>query len=156
MQSIQIKNHEFLEGTKDLKNDIEKRFLLLGKRLKKIRDEQLYVPEYEKFYEWLEGEMKMSESTASRLITVYTVFIEKYEMDMEVVSQIGWSDAYALSKSVKTKEEAEEWLEKGALLTSSDLRKELVEFRRGKPCDHTWEKIPYEQCTGCGERRRIL
>ncbi|MDL5400733.1 hypothetical protein QSI00_24520, partial [Escherichia coli] len=79
-------------------------FLLLGERLKKIRDEKLYIPSFEAFWCFAEEEIKLSESTCSRLISVYEKFILEWNIDpADVVAIGGWNEAYLIGKIATTK-----------------------------------------------------
>ncbi len=146
----------YLQKTVDLKTTIEQSFLLLGERLKKIRDEGMFRPTYSFFYEWLEAEAKMKESMASRLISVYEKFIVNWGIDPTKVAEAGgWSDVYSIGTFAKTKEEAESWLERKKTLSSGDFRKEVTESKHGK-CEHEWVEVHLNQCTKCGDREKIF
>lgn len=147
---------EYCTDTLTLKDKIEESFLLLGQRLKKIRDEELYKGQYETFPNFLE-ELKVSESVASRLISVYQRFMVEYGLSQEKVLRVGWSDAYQIMKATDNKEEAEEWVEKGQVLSSGDLRKELTEKRTGKDmrtCEHEFYTL--RVCRKCQTKEKVF
>lgn len=149
------KANNYLEKTVELKSSIERSFLLLGERLKKIRDERLYLPSYEAFWCFTEEQLKMSESVASRLISVYQKFILDWKVSPEKVVEIGgWNEAYLISKHAKNKDEAEEMLEKYALMPPSEVRKDVASLKVGEH-RHEWIEVRIRQCKACGLREKI-
>lgn len=154
---IETANHQFCVETLNLKHDIEKNFIVIGGRLKKIRDENLFQPQYGSFVEYL-WEMRMSEPTASRLINIYEKFIVEYQISPAKVAEAGgWSSLAETLPVVHSREDAEHWLERALVLTKEDLRKEIKEKRTGKLmelCDHS-DSYTIKVCRLCGERHRI-
>ena len=149
------KNEIYLKKTKSLKDDLEHGFLLLAERLFKIRTERLFLPTYEAFWCYTEEELKLSESTCSRLINVFQRFILEWGVSPEKVISIGgWNEAYLISKVAKNKKEAEDMLDKYALMPPSEARKDMAELKAGEHC-HNWQEIHIRQCTVCGCREKI-
>lgn len=136
---------------------IEETFLELGKRLMKIRDEELYKPQWDSFHEYV-GEVKMSESSASKLISIYEKFILKYQIDPErVLNAGGWSTVAEVLPMVKNKDDAEHWLSLGETLSRKDLRSEIEEKKRGvqqHECKHR-DTYDIRICKDCGARIRL-
>ncbi len=131
------KNVDFCNETLSLKQEIEVRFLDIGARLKKIRDDQLWESQWESFGEYLR-EMDMSEGTASKMINVFIVFIENYKFSPAKLT-MGWSKLAETLPYIKTKKDAEEFVHLATILPKEELRQELQEKRTGiemRTCKH--------------------
>ena len=153
---IAEKNEKYLEKTKELKETIERSFLYLGERLLKIRNERLFLPSYEAFWCYTEEELKLSESTCSRLINVFQRFILEWGVSPEKVISIGgWNEAYLISKVAKNKKEAEDMLDKYALMPPSEARKDMAELKAG---EHKCKmfRVCFDQCEICGTRVKVF
>ncbi len=156
MQTKQEIGFSYCEETKALKDNLEKGFLALGERLKRIRDEKLYMPVHENFWAFLQEDIKISESMASRLITVFEKLILGYGVSQETVIELGgWSEAYQVAKLAHSKKEAEELIDKLKLLPPSEQRKELADYKAGGVCQHEWNEIHIKQCKLCGLKEKV-
>jgi len=71
--------YQFCNNLIALKDEIEKNFLVLGKGLIAVRDERLYIPAWNSFPEYCE-ELKLSESKASKLISIYSKFVVAFDI----------------------------------------------------------------------------
>lgn len=160
MTQVDKQNLEYVEETKGLKEAIEGRFIELGKRLKRIRDERLFEPQYHSFDEWL-PEMKMSQPTISKLINIYDRFVTEYGIsEQQLLKAGGWTVIAEILPVSKTKEDAKEWIEKAENLTRTDLRAEIKEHKTGKKekkrkdCEH---RKAYDQrvCPSCGLKVKL-
>lgn len=154
----QIIGLEYCEETILLKGKIEEGFLELGERLAKIHDEQLYLGQYGEWGIFLE-EMKLSESVASRMMTVFKYFTLKHGIDKDLILSVGgWSNAYDVSRIAKTKEEAIELLTKIAPLNNQGRLAELAEAHTGikqENCLHEKEyTITY--CPTCKRKTKVF
>lgn len=139
-----------------LKEMIEQGFIVLAGKLKKIRDEKLYSPQHESFWAFLQEDLKMSESQASKLITTYEVLVLKYGMtERRVLDTGGWNEAYLIAKQAKNKDEADDLIEKSSLMPPTEFRKVLADEKIG-PHTHKWEIVNFRQCTKCGLREKIF
>lgn len=144
----------------EVKQDIEKRFLLLGKMLMEIRDGRLYFPNWESFDLYLEDKMKFSEATASKLINIYDRFVLEYQIPEERILEAGgWSSIAEILPMVKNKENAELWLEKLSTLPRNAVRAEMTEKRTGVSqanCPHYDDEVyQIKICRKCGEKWRV-
>lgn len=147
---------KFIEDTLSLKKKIEGYFIELGMRLRKIRDEQLYLGRYDSFAEFL-FDMDMSEGTASRIIKVYSFYSEKHGISQDKLAQAGWSKLYTLMKMTNDstpKKEVMSLVEKGANLFRGDVEEEVREHEH-KDCSHEWVEIHLRACKNCGRREKI-
>ena len=74
-----------------LKRDLEANFLTLASLLCLIKRDRLYENEYEAWWVFLD-DLRLTEATASKLMKVYTTFIEQYKIaPAKVASSGGWS-----------------------------------------------------------------
>lgn len=144
---------EFLRETIKLKVDTEAAFLLLAARLHKIYTESLWKGEYGDFGEFL-LDARLSKATASKLITVYEVFVLKHKLPQKKLAEIGWSSLYTIASRSDTKEKAIELVERAGLLTRNDLEMSLK--NDGHPnCKHEWVELHFRQCSVCAVREKI-
>jgi hypothetical protein len=146
----------YCEDTILLRDKIEESFLELGARLFKIRNEELFKGQYESYPLFLE-ELKISESVASRLVTVWRTFVDEYQLSPAKLLRIGWSDLYQVSRVTKDKDEVLELIEKGQVLSSGDLRKEMLEVSTGiemAQCDHPQAYV-IKVCPTCHFKEKI-
>jgi len=151
-----IQGYDYCQETISLKIKLETGFLLLGERLKKIRDGFLYQPQWESFDIYLD-EIKIDPATASKLITIYTKFVLEYGIAPEEIAAAGsWSNAYEISTVAKTKEDVTRWLEESKDRTPKDTKIELRKVKTGKDpdnCKHEWVSIRY--CSHCNTKEKI-
>jgi hypothetical protein len=130
-------NFVYLQQTMKLKQDIEKNFIVLAKRLKEIRDKERFRPNYDNFQEYTD-DLHLDYTKAVRLIEVYEMFILKYNIPKDKLVEVGWSKLSEVTKLVKTKREALSWVNK-AKLSKNDLRIEILEAKSGitqEACKH--------------------
>ena len=150
-------NHEFLEGTIALRNQLEEGFLVLAERLKKIRDEQLYTNEYDSFETFL-MELAISRSTAYKIIGVFEKFVLLGEIEPGMVASHGWGNLCLFLGQIRTKEEAVAIFNRVSQLTRTDATRELAEMKTGKPqasCEHEWSEVHLRQCAHCKLKEKI-
>jgi hypothetical protein len=141
----------------NLKANIEQDFLTFANLLYSIKRDRLYEAEYEAWWVFLQ-DLRISESTASKLLRIYEVFIKQYQIDPEKIAQGGgYSNLYETIRFVTDKKSAEEWVEKASVLSRSDLRKELKEKETGKSmqeCKHP-KTFLVRVCEDCGHKERV-
>lgn len=150
-------NLDFCNETTKLKQNIETAFLTLGERLMKIRDNRLYLGQWETFELYL-MDAKISPAAASKLINIYNRFFVEWNFPAEkLVEAGGWTVVSTLLPVCKTKEQAEEWMDKALVLSRTDLEKEIKEIKTGidmSKCDHV-DNYVIRVCRTCGDRERI-
>jgi len=145
----------YIRETLQLRSQIEGAFLDLGERLYKIREEKLYVGEFENFEEFLLT-AKLSKATASKLITVYETFVLKYNLPTKELAGVGWSALYTVAGHADTKEKAEDLVQRAGLLTRQDLEVSLRnDSSISSGCSHL-NKRTVEVCNDCGYRKQIF
>lgn len=134
----------------ELKNKVEVGFLELGALLNAIKERRLY--EQESFESWGEFlmEMRLSQGTASKLITIYNTFVVQYEISPRKIAEAGgYTVVYDLVPLATSKEKAEEWIDKAKSMTRSHIRQEAQSAKgevEDEPCDHE----PCNMCRKCG------
>lgn len=154
----ELVHYEYIEKTIALKENIERGFLEFGKRLKRIRDERMYEPQYDSFDDFI-PELKMSKGTVSKLINIYEKFVVQYKISTVLLLEAGgWTVVAELLPVVRNKTEAKAWLEKAKVLHRPDLRLELKEHKTGidqATCKHTKDFYTLRICRVCGFRETI-
>ena len=131
---------DFLDETARIKEKLEIAFLDLGSRLYKISSERMWEAKGLANFEDYLMEIKLSPATASKLISIYETFVIKFDFKTERLAEAGgWSNLYVLSRlDLKTKKEADDWIEKTINWSRQDLEQEVKE-RLGKvdpKCSH--------------------
>lgn len=163
METKQLdRQYAFCNKIIDLKNDIEKNFLALGKGLMKIRDERLYNPAWDSFAEYL-GELRWTEGTASKYINIYKTLVLEYgNSEQAVIDAGGWTVANRIEKVVKKlpngKKESVRLLDLASILSPSDFEKEMNALVNGIDeidCPHK-NTYTIEICRDCGMRKQII
>jgi hypothetical protein len=150
---MRLSNLNFCHDTLELKGTIENSFLVLGERLLKIRTERLYEPQWQAFDEYV-NEMKMSEASANKLISIYQKFILEYKIPSNLLTLAGGWAVVAEILPVVTKDTVKDWLNKATVLSRQDLRKEVKEARTGidmSKCEHK-NFYTIRCCRDCGDR----
>jgi hypothetical protein len=149
--------YKYCSDTIALVSTLEEAFLTLGERLKKVRDEQLYLPTYDTFRDFLE-ECRMKEGTASKLISVYSTFIETYEMSPTEVAAVGWSVLYESIPLIKSKKDAVDVVHELSNRRDKDARDYVREKRSGIDQDKCAHEDVYSIrcCRTCGLKIKDL
>lgn len=140
----------------ELKKNIELAFLTLGEKLYKIRDEELYLSNWESFVDYLD-EVKISPSVASRLITVYEKMVLEYELSTDLIANAGgWSNAYEILQISSGKTDAKKWLKESENRLPKDTKIALREARTGIKQDECKHEDFYtiDICRKCGAKIR--
>jgi hypothetical protein len=79
-------------------------FILIAKRLKKIRDNELYKPEYKDFKSFFESEINKSKPTIYFYISVIETFKEMFEKSYQLDFDIQYSKLIPFLPLLKNKE----------------------------------------------------
>ena len=123
----------------------------LAKRLKKIRDQEMYLPAWESWSLYLE-DIKVKDSVASRMITAYEKWVLEGGFSAKEVAPIGWSTLYDARHHV-----SREVLDNLILKEGKGTRDYILELNSGvsmENCRHDYYKL--EVCRRCGEKHQIL
>lgn len=146
-----------------LKNIAGGAFIVIGQRLKEIKEKELFRflgdGGYETFESYLGSpELQFDRRKAYYLMQIYSTFCENLAIKQEDISGIYWTTLRQILPVVN-KENHEEWIEKARTLSRSDLELELRQFRSGissSACTHEeWEEIIFWRCKNCGERSNV-
>ena len=148
----------FLNETKELKDKLEIGFLELGRRLLKIRTEELWKAEHTSFVEYC-WELDMNQSKVSKLITVYQKMISEFKIPAdEIASKTGgWSNAYEIANMAKNKEQALSLMDEYSLLKGEGGRQFLYQKRTGLDqtvCQHDFYLL--KVCRKCNLKENQL
>lgn len=151
-------NFEFCRHTIALKENIERTFIELGRRLYKIREERLYEPFYDSFNVYCD-ELKLSQSTISKLVNIYKKFILEYGFSpTRLMKAGGWGVMAEALPVIHSKKDANDFLDKAETLTLRDMRKEVLEKKSGidqRTCNHKDDFYVLKICRRCGDRQTM-
>lgn len=153
---MKLQNNQYLKETLLIKKRLESSFFELAERLKKIRDERIYQDGgFNTFAEFC-FEMKMAESTASRLIAVYQRYCLELGMDKEKLSIVGWTQLYSMLPLAVSKEKTEELVEEAQHLRRDDVSKMVKERKNPElaKCEHSRTYL-LRICEDCGDKYRV-
>lgn len=156
MSDIEKANNDYCKEALKLKNTIEYSFIELGKRLRIIRDERKFEPEWEAFDDYL-IEMRLTKGTASKLINIYERFVLEYKFPVAQLAEVGWSQLSEVLPVVKSKKDAEHWVHMAAQHPLRELRDEIKEKKTGidqRTCKHS-NSYTIRVCRDCGYREVI-
>ena len=145
------KNYQFCQGTIEWYMVLEESTFELAKRLKKIRDQEMYLPAWETWGIFLE-EMRMKEAKASKLISVYEVWVLEKGFSEKELAPVGWSNLYD-AKNFASQAVLDELIHR----QDKDARDYILELKSGVPmdqCKHEYYKL--EICRRCGDKHQIL
>jgi len=146
-----------------LKNVVGGAFIVMGQRLKEIKEKELFHflgdGGYDTFESYLGSpELQFDRRKAYYLIQIYSTFCENLNIKQEDISGIYWTTLRQILPIVN-KENHQEWIEKARTLSRTDLDLEIREFKTGissSECKHEeWEEITYWRCKNCGERSYV-
>lgn len=155
-KSIETAPVEYCVATIELKKTIESGFIVLGERLAKIKAAEMWQSQWSSFPEYL-MEMNINESTASKMISVYKTYVEKFSIDENLLISCGWDKLYSARELVEgatTKKEVLDIVQKITTLKRDDTR-ELIREHRNGDCEHDWYEVHLRVCKECGKREKI-
>lgn len=157
-QLTENQKKDFCDKAIALETDIRGVYLTMGAMLYRIREEQLYEPYWSGWHEFCMEFKDLSGSAISKMITVYDVFVKRFGYSPEHLIKVGgWTKLYELTLHIKTKRDAEKWLNRASELSRTDLSRELVESKTGisqQTCKHK-ETYYLRICGDCGLRERL-
>lgn len=130
---------------------IVKNYLVIGKILTKVKEEELYkaYASHLRTFEDFLVELRIKRSTAYHSMAVYKEFgplLESNALDIPFRRLI---KLLPIAKNNK-----EEWLEKARLLTERDFEKEINEAKGLKPDEPCDESCPISYFSYCPKHRR--
>lgn len=146
--------YNFLEETKTLLTQTSYAQFVLAERLHRIKEQKLWQSGYESFEDYCMELKLYNMGTISKLITVYKKFILEYQLPQEKLAGVGYTVLYKAHSVIKSKEDAEEFVENATIWTGSDINREIASRKSGKDiddCDHE-NTILVKICKDCGQR----
>lgn len=147
MSKSELAAHSICQDAIALEGKIGISFLELAATLHKIREERLYETEYGTWGAYCEEFKSLSTSSISKLITVYELYVLKYQMPQKQLAEAGgWTLLYKARKHIDSKEDAERIVSELGLQASSDARSHAV----SPYCDHV-ETYQVTVCKDCGK-----
>lgn len=120
---------EYVRETIDLVKQIETRFLELGARLYRIREEKLYLDTYETFQEFLDA-AHINPGHASILAKIHKFYVVDGGRDQVQLAGIGYSNLYEAIPLIE-KDGIEKTVIKAQTLTRSEIKDEVREEKHG-------------------------
>lgn len=155
MQDLAIAS-QFCAETIGLKKTLESGFIVLGERLAKIKQDELWKGQWDTFAGFL-YEMDINEATASRLITVYSTYIEKYKLTQDELAGKSWYNLYQMRKLIPDNalpHQVKELVKSTETLQRKDIE-EIIREREHGECEHDWFTVHFRQCRNCSVREAV-
>lgn len=143
---------EFLRETVQLVKQIETRFLELGARLYKIREEKLWYGSYDSFNDFLQ-EIKLTPGNASILSSVHKNYVLDGGIEIENLAGIPYSNLYEAIPLIE-KEGVTSAAVKAETLTRSEIKDEVREQKLGVH-EHTVKNDERWGICECGKFIRV-
>ena len=136
-------------AVKNLRNKIEIDFVSLGQLLSELKRTQVHKRKgFKNFKEFVETEFNFANSFASKLISIYYVFVTKNDLSELEMQEIGLDRLNIVKPIVKDsdKEIVADWLEKAKECTVIELREEVSILReKEKKKNKTMKDVFIEQ-----------
>jgi len=148
----EITNNQFVRSTIELVKAIETRFLELGARLYKIREERLWEGSYDTFNDFLE-EINLSKGNASILSSVHENYVLDGHVEIENLAGIPYSRLYEAIPLIE-KEGVTSALVKATTLTRAEIKDEVREQKLGEEHQHQVGEDRFGVCS-CGKWIKI-
>lgn len=154
MTTTELQAYNYCQETINMKNVMEKSYMVLCSRLHKIKSERLYEANFDSWEVFLE-ELRINKRSAEAMCKIYEKFVVELGISPDTVAMAGgWTVAETLLPLTTSKELAEEGLEfaKGAL--RKDVRM-FVNDKLGRTpeglCAHA-DVYTVIICRTCGEK----
>ena len=146
---------DYCQETINLKKGLESGFIVLAERLAKIKQEEMWKEQWSSFSEYL-AEMRITDATASKLIAVHRLYVEKYQIDEQLLVETNWSTLYEIRELVGEKPKAEviQIIKDFSVLKRDDAREVLREAKNGE-CLHDWREVHLRVCNKCNKKEKI-
>lgn len=146
-----MKPTEYIRETIDLIKSIETRFLELGARLYRIREEKLYIGTYDSFQEFLDA-AHISAGHASILAKIHKFYVVDGGQEIPQLAGIGYSNLYEAIPLIE-KDGMETTIVKAQTLTRSEIKDEVRDVQHGVH-NHEAGEERWGVCT-CGKFIRV-
>jgi len=134
---------DLLETTKEAFANVRSSMVVAMQKLHQVREQGAWTQVAENWGEYVEAELGISQSFASKLLTVNKHYILEGGISPEKLAGIDYESLYL---AVKTEGSTDEQVEKARNLSRSELKMERNELDEH---EHTW----VEFCTHCKVRK---
>lgn len=142
------KPSDFLRDTIDLVRSIETRFLELGSRLFKIREEKLWGDTYDSYQEFLDA-AHINPGHASILASIHKHYVIDGGVNKDTLAGIGYSNLYEAIPLIE-KEGIKKAVAKAETLTRSEIKDEVRDQKHGDH-RHILGSDRWGVCEKCGK-----
>jgi hypothetical protein len=142
---------EYVRQTVDLVKQIETRFLELGARLYKIREEKMWSDSYESYQEFLDA-AHINPGHASILVSIHKNYVIDGGKKQETLAGIGYSNLYEAIPLIE-KNGVDEAVIIASTLTRSEIKDEVRDEKHGVHT-HTVGSERWGMCA-CGKFVKI-
>lgn len=142
---------DYVRNTIDLVKQIETRFLELGARLYKIREEELWADDYEHYTEFLEA-AHINPAMASMLASIHRSYVVEGGQKMESLEGIGYTNLYEAIPLIE-RDGIDKAVITASSLTRSEIKDEVREHKHGRH-EHTVGVERFGVCA-CGKFIRV-
>lgn len=139
---------DYLRNTIDLVKQIETRYLELGRRLYRIRTQELWKGEYENYQEFLDT-ARINISDASKSFSIHKSYIVEGGMTMAQLRGIGYSNLYEAIPLIE-RDGVETAVTKAETLTRDEIKDEVRDERHGAH-RHKVGTERWGACEKCGK-----
>lgn len=143
---------DYVRETIDLVKSIETRFLELGSRLYKIKEENLWEGTYDSYYEFLDA-AHVNPSMASMLVKVHQYYVVEGKQTPERLKNIGYSNLYQSIPLIE-RDGIETTIVKAETLTRSEIIDEVKEQKHGEHVHTPKDDQRFAVCA-CGKFIRV-
>ena len=123
---------EKFDALTNVKKLLEENFVTFGQILYEIKSSKAFkIKGYKNFKDFIEQEYNMSSAFASKILSVYEIFINELDVDEMSVKEIGLDKLAMIKPFVKDSsyEDTEGWISKAETLNTADLREVIKEER---------------------------
>lgn len=148
----EIKPNEFVRETIELVKSIETRFLELGARLYKIREEKLWEGTYYSFNHFL-ADLQLTPGNASILASVHKNYVIEGGIEPAQLAGIPYSNLYEAIPLIE-KEGVTSAAVKAETLTRAEIKEEVQEKKLGTEHTHEIGEERWGVCS-CGKFIKI-
>lgn len=143
---------EYLRETIDLTKAIETRFLELGKRLYKIREEKLWLDTYDSYTEFLDA-AHINPTHASMLASIHRSYVVEGGKTFAELAKTGFSNLYAAIPLIE-RDGIDTAVIKAETLTRSEIKDEVREQKHGEHIHEIGEER-WGACKICAKFERV-
>jgi hypothetical protein len=144
--------NEYVRDTIDLVRSIETRFLELGARLYKIKEQDLWKGTYDSYYEFLDS-AHVNASMATMLVKVHDYYIVQGGQKPAQLRTVGYSNLYQAIPLIE-RDGVEATVVKAETLTRSEIIDEVKEKKHGAHVHEPKDATRFALCA-CGKFIRV-